>query len=101
MKGKDLVYKMSLTLEEAFSNSEKMISFQTDSGQNQVSVKIPAGISTGKKLRLKGKGQPGFNGGPAGDLYIQINILKHPVFQREGDDLHSRARSHCAPSAQR
>ena len=54
---------------------------------NQVSVKIPAGISTGKKLRLQGKGQAGLNGGPNGDLFIQINILKHPVFEREGDNL--------------
>ena len=88
IKGKDLVYEMSLSLDEAFSGSEKVISFQNGKGKNnQVSVKIPAGISTGKKLRLQGKGQAGLNGGPNGDLFIQINILKHPVFEREGDNL--------------
>lgn len=88
IKGKDLAYEMSLSLEEAFSGSEKIVSFQNDKGQNsQVSVKIPAGITTGKKLRLKGKGQPGINGGPNGDLFIQINVLKHPVFERDCDDL--------------
>jgi DnaJ-class molecular chaperone len=50
-------------------------------------VKIPRGISSGKKLRLSGKGMEGKNGGPPGDLYLQINIKEHPFFTREGDDL--------------
>ncbi|MBN2060214.1 MAG: DnaJ domain-containing protein [Deltaproteobacteria bacterium] len=88
IKGKDLIYEMSLSLEDVFINSEKVISYKNSKGQNsQVSVKIPAGISTGKKLRLKGKGQAGINGGPNGDLFIRINVLKHPVFERAGDDL--------------
>jgi curved DNA-binding protein len=88
LKGKDIVYELSLTLEEAFENSEKVISYQTGSNkQESVSVKIPAGISTGKKLRLQGKGNPGLNGGPNGDLYIQIKVLEHPLFKREADDL--------------
>jgi curved DNA-binding protein len=75
-------------LEEAFENSEKVISYQTGNNkQENVSVKIPAGISTGKKLRLHGKGNPGLNGGPNGDLYIQIKVLDHPVYKREADDL--------------
>ena len=44
-------------------------------------------MSTGKKLRLKGKGRPGVHGGPNGDIYIQIKVLEHPEFKREGDDL--------------
>lgn len=88
LKGKDIVYELSLTLEEAFENSEKVISYQTGSNkQENVSVKIPAGISTGKKLRLQGKGNPGLNRGPNGDLYIQIKVLEHPLFKREADDL--------------
>ena len=55
--------------------------------QDKVSVKIPAGITTGKKLRLQGKGQPGLHGGPNGDLFIEIRILDHPLFKRDGDDL--------------
>jgi len=88
LKGKDIVYELSLTLEDAFENSEKVISYQTSSNkQENVSVKIPAGISTGKKLRLQGKGNPGLNRGPNGDLYIQIKVLEHSLFKREADDL--------------
>ena len=88
IKGQDLVYELSITLEEAFNKTEKVISYQAgDPQHDKVSVKIPAGIATGKKLRLQGKGSPGLNGGPKGDLYIQIKVLEHPVFKREGDDL--------------
>ncbi len=51
-------------------------------------VKIPAGIDDGMRIRSSGNGEPGLNGGPAGDLYVEIHIKPHPVFQREGDDLH-------------
>ena len=89
MKRQDLVYELSITLEEATKTTEKVISYQAGGDQqNEVSVKIPAGISTGKKLRLQGKGQPGMYGGPPGDLYIQIRVLNHPLFKREGDDLY-------------
>jgi curved DNA-binding protein len=89
MKGQNLVYELSITLEEATKTTEKVISYQVGGDQkNEVSVKIPAGISTGKKLRLQGKGQPGMHGGPPGDLYIQIKVLNHSLFKREGDDLY-------------
>ncbi|HRQ56981.1 MAG TPA: molecular chaperone DnaJ [Azoarcus taiwanensis] len=51
-------------------------------------VKIPAGIDEGMRLRHAGHGEPGVNGGPPGDLYVEIHIRKHPMFQRDGDDLH-------------
>ena len=51
-------------------------------------VKIPAGIDEGMRLRHGGHGEPGVNGGPAGDLYVEIHIRKHAVFEREHDDLH-------------
>ncbi|WP_426107233.1 molecular chaperone DnaJ [Massilia sp. TSP1-1-2] len=51
-------------------------------------VKIPAGIDNGMRIRSSGNGEPGTNGGPAGDLYVEIHIKAHTVFQREGDDLH-------------
>ena len=87
MRGQNLVYELSLTLEEASKTTDKVISYQVGGRHEKVSVKVPAGISTGKKLRLSGKGQPGSYGGPSGDLYIQINIIDHPLFKREGDDL--------------
>lgn len=51
-------------------------------------VNIPAGIDEGQRIRLAGKGEPGMNGGPPGDLYVEIRIKPHEVFQRDGDDLH-------------
>jgi molecular chaperone DnaJ len=51
-------------------------------------VKIPAGIDDGMRIRSSGNGEPGVNGGPHGDLYVEIHIKQHAVFQRDGDDLH-------------
>lgn len=56
--------------------------------QKTLSVKIPAGVDEGDRIRLSGEGEPGMNGGPAGDLYVQIRVKPHPVFQRDHDDLH-------------
>ena len=51
-------------------------------------VKVPAGIDDGMRIRSAGNGEPGVNGGPSGDLYVEIRIKEHPVFKRDGDDLH-------------
>jgi len=51
-------------------------------------VKIPAGINEGMRIRSAGNGEPGKNGGPSGDLYIEIRIKPHDIFERDGDDLH-------------
>ncbi len=51
-------------------------------------VKIPAGIDDGMRIRSSGNGEPGVNGGPSGDLYVEIHIKQHNIFQRDGDDLH-------------
>jgi molecular chaperone DnaJ len=56
--------------------------------QKTLSVKIPAGVDEGDRIRLGGEGEPGVNGGPPGDLYVQVQVKPHPVFQRNGDDLH-------------
>lgn len=53
-----------------------------------LAVNIPAGIDDGMRIRLSGHGEPGVNGGPAGDLYVEIRIKPHGIFQREGEDLH-------------
>lgn len=52
-----------------------------------MTIRIPAGIEDGKRIRLAGKGQAGFRGAPAGDLYVTVNVRKDPVFTREGNDL--------------
>ena len=56
--------------------------------QKTLAVKIPAGVDEGDRVRLSGEGEPGVNGGPPGDLYVQVHIKPHPVFQRDHDDLH-------------
>jgi molecular chaperone DnaJ len=53
-----------------------------------IKVKIPAGVDSGSRVRLRGKGEAGRAGGPAGDLYIEIEIIKHPLFKREGNDIY-------------
>jgi molecular chaperone DnaJ len=56
--------------------------------QKTLEVKIPAGIDDGMRIRSTGNGEPGTNGGPPGDLFIEIRIKKHDIFERDGDDLH-------------
>jgi molecular chaperone DnaJ len=56
--------------------------------QKTLEVKIPAGIDDAMRIRSTGNGEPGTNGGPAGDLYIEIRLKKHDIFERDGDDLH-------------
>jgi molecular chaperone DnaJ len=56
--------------------------------QKTLSVKIPAGVDEGDRVRLSGEGEAGVNGGPPGDLYVQVHLKPHAVFQRDHDDLH-------------
>ncbi len=56
--------------------------------QKTLEVKIPAGINEGQRIALRGHGEPGVQGGPAGDLYVEIRIKQHDIFERDGDDLH-------------
>ncbi len=86
-KGEDILYELTISLEESAFGGEKRISYRKNGKIEDVSVKIPRGIPPGKKLRLAGKGMEGRNGGPPGDLYLQISIKDHPFFNREGDDL--------------
>jgi curved DNA-binding protein len=87
-QGRDAVTDLTITLEEAAHGTEKLISLQRDGKVEKIAVKIPAGIDTGKKLRVAGKGESSAGGGPAGHLYVRINVQKHPHFRREGDDIY-------------
>jgi molecular chaperone DnaJ len=58
--------------------------------ERTLSVNIPAGVETGTRIRLSGEGEAGLRGGPAGDLYIFIDVREHPIFQRDGHDLYCR-----------
>jgi curved DNA-binding protein len=88
-RGADLVYEMPLTLREAAFGATKSVTIQNQGVSERVTVKIPPGMTAGKKLRLAGKGNPGPYGGPRGDLYIQATLLDDPVFTVEGQDLHT------------
>jgi molecular chaperone DnaJ len=59
------------------------------SEHRKILINIPPGVDTGTRLRVGNEGEGGYNGGPAGDLYVEIRVKDHPRFEREGDDLHS------------
>jgi molecular chaperone DnaJ len=54
----------------------------------KMKINIPPGVDNGTQLRISHEGQPGLNGGPAGDLYVVLRVEEHPFFEREGEDLH-------------
>ena len=91
-KGSDLRSEVSVSLEEAAFGCERMIRLSDPSGSGAVQtlkVHIPAGIENGKSIRLKGKGNPGFNGGPAGDLFLKVNVAEKQGFERKGMDIYT------------
>lgn len=88
----DVVAPLKLTLLEAAHGAQKKIAYLVSNERKEVTVKTPPGIATGKKLRLAGKGQQSYPGGPSGDLFLTVEVLSDPVFQRDGDDLHVKSR---------
>jgi curved DNA-binding protein len=86
-KGQDQTYEMSITLEDVLHGGEKNISLRRDGSTQNIAVKIPKGIESGKRLRLSGKGAPSPHGGPPGDLYLKVTVLPHDSFTRDGDNL--------------
>lgn len=89
VKGSDLVYELPLTLQEVAQGTNKTITFQHQGRNENISVKIPPGMITGKKLRLSGKGEQSGYGGPPGDLYIKSRVSVDSVFTSEEYDLHT------------
>ncbi len=87
-KGSDLVYEMPLSLREVVSGADKTVSFQYQGRSENISVKIPKGMTSGKKLRIAGKGEPSPYGGPAGDLYIKTMVMEDPQFTVDNHDLY-------------
>src|SRR5215510_5977300 len=82
--GEDFEVPVRLSLEEAFRGTERTV--QLDGGRN-FTARIPPGATDGQRLRLRGKGGAGANGGPPGDLYLQIHLEPHPLFRVHGHDL--------------
>jgi curved DNA-binding protein len=87
LKGEDIHLELGLTFQEGAFGGDKKVKLQKGGKTEEVTVKIPPGIESGKKLRLAGKGMDGGRGIPPGDLYLQVNIADHPVFKREKSDL--------------
>jgi curved DNA-binding protein len=82
--GRDVEYEVDLTLEEAFHGTERLLEMDG----HRIKAGIPPGVRTGSRVRLAGQGEPGRNGGPAGDLYLIVQVVPHNVFERAGDNLH-------------
>ena len=78
-------YRLNASFIEAAKGGKERI---TLSNGKTLDVNIPAGVQEGQQIRLSGQGEPGLGGGPAGDVLIEITILPHALFVREGDDIH-------------
>jgi len=88
VKGSDLVYELPLTLQEVATGTSKILTLQHQGESENLTVKIPAGMITGKKLRLAGKGNPSPYGGPPGDLFVKSQVLNDSIFSAENYDLY-------------
>jgi DnaJ-class molecular chaperone len=82
--GGDRLYTLTVDFVEAAAGAKKRLSLGPD---NALDVTIPPGIDDGQVLRLRGKGDPGVGGGPAGDALIEVHIAPHPHFRRDGDNI--------------
>ncbi|MCD6526304.1 MAG: DnaJ domain-containing protein [Desulfuromonas sp.] len=87
VKGQDYVMRLNLPLRQAVSGGERMINYSYHGQSEQIQVRIPAGIESGQKLRVAGKGGPSPSGGKAGDLLLEITVDNDPVFSRDGNNL--------------
>jgi len=86
-RGGDIEAEVSLSFHEAVQGATRTLQVEGPEGRRQVTVKIPAGVGDGSRIRLRGQGQPGAQGGAAGDLYVRIHAGSHPLFSRSGRDL--------------
>lgn len=86
-KGGDIEAVIEILPEEGFGGIEKSVSLRGRTGDKSFTFKIPKGVKDGEKIRLKGQGEPGTNGGPNGDLYLTVKFKKGSRFEIEGKDL--------------
>ncbi|WP_345821919.1 DnaJ C-terminal domain-containing protein [Methylobacterium fujisawaense] len=84
-RGADTRYHLDLDFLDAVNGTTRAVTLPDGA---TLDVRIPAGTSEGQTLRLRGKGEPGRNGAPPGDALIAIGVRPHPVFRRQGDDIH-------------
>ncbi len=113
-RGRDIEYPIEVTLEEAYHGANRIINFESEqacpscggtgriqnvpcsacrgsgavAGMKRLEVKIPPGVKNGSRVRILGKGEPGYAGGSSGNLYLVTSVRAHRLFERKGDDLH-------------
>lgn len=85
MRGGDVAYALTVDFVEAARGASKRLNFPDG---RTLDVNVPPGTETGQVLRLRGQGEPGIGGGPAGDALIEVTVAPHPAFRREGNDIH-------------
>ncbi len=92
-KGHDLNAEISISFDEAAFGCDKLLNLSGADGKSKQTLKvhIPAGIDNGKSIRLRGKGNPGYGGGPAGDLLLKVHVGERPGFERKGNDVYTTA----------
>ncbi len=83
-KGADIQANVTISLEDAYEGGTRLINLNG----TRLRLKLKPGIEDGQTLKIKGKGQPSIQGGPAGDLYLTVDIAKHSQFERKGNDLY-------------
>ncbi|WP_324754220.1 J domain-containing protein [Roseovarius sp. Pro17] len=83
-RGGDVRYRLDVDFMDAVRGAKRAVPLPDGSA---IDLTIPVGIRDGQTLRLRGKGQPGMGGGPAGDAYVEIGVGAHPVFTRDGNDI--------------
>jgi DnaJ-class molecular chaperone len=83
-RGGDVRYHLDVAFMDAMQGAKRAVPLPDGSA---IDLTIPAGIRDGQTLRLRGKGQPGIGGGPAGDAYVEIGVGTHPLFTRDGNDI--------------
>ncbi len=88
MHGRDFETAVRISLEDAHRGARLNLDLSDEGGGRTLEVTIPPGVSEGQKLRLRGKGGKGRNGGPDGDIYLHITLAPHPVFRPDQHDLH-------------
>jgi len=83
-RGSDAHYTLTISFLDAANGTTRRITLPEG---RTLDVKIPAGVTDGHVLRLKGQGMPGLGGGPSGDALVEIDVAPHPLFRREGNDI--------------
>lgn len=88
MRGRDVKYRLDVDFLDAARGAKRRVAMADG---KTIDISIPAGVEEGQTLRLRGQGEAGVGGGAAGDVYVEITVKPHAVFEREGDDIHIEA----------